>query len=783
MERTLKRLEFDKVLARLAEHAHSELGKERARELVPSTDREVIKRWQAETTEGRELLRLDPVAELGGWHDVRQAVARAARFAVLSAEELLAVGETLAASRRIKKFFAEKSSRYPLLNELAEALTIQAQLEKNILRAILPGGEIADDASPELLQIRRGLARAQNRVRERMESIIRSSENQKYLQDPIITIRNDRYVVPVKQEYRNQIPGIVHDQSASGATLFIEPMAAVEANNEVRRLMVAEQQEIQKILVELSNGVSAIAEDLTITMDALGQLDFIMAKARYSRTLNALSPTIIDGARVDIKKGRHPLLGEDAVPATISLGKDFRTLVITGPNTGGKTVTLKTVGLFTLMTQSGLHIPAEAGSEMGIFNQVFADIGDEQSIEQSLSTFSSHMTNIVNILNRADTGSLVLLDELGAGTDPTEGAALARAILEELHGRGACTIATTHYSELKNYAYTTPGVENASVEFDVETLRPTYRLLIGRPGRSNAFEISARLGLQPAIVQRARQFLTTEQVQVADLINKLEQTQQAAERDREEAAILRRESEEIKERYRQLEEQLREKREAILEKAYEEASKLVRASRLEAEEAVKELRAKLAQANARDREEAIKQARQKLQRVTSKVAAKEPERTTPGEIPSQVKPGEQVFLPKYNQKAYVLSVSGDNVQVQVGIMKMFVPLKELRRVNELRVTAHGQSQVGQVYMDKAKSIETSLDLRGMTTDEALLEIEKYLDDAFIAGLSSVILIHGKGTGALRAAVHRELKNNPQVKSFRLGEAGEGGAGATVVNLK
>lgn len=782
MERTIKRLEFDKVLSRLASHAHSQLGKERARDLIPTTDGEMINKWQAETTEGRELLRLDPVADLGGWHDVRAAVTRAARFAVLAAEELFTVGETLAGSRRIKKFFNDKRDRYPLLFELSEALTNQAQLEKNILRAILPGGEIADDASPELLQIRRGLQRSQNRIRERMESLVRSSQNQKYLQDPIITIRNDRYVVPVKQEYRNQIPGIVHDQSASGATLFVEPMAIVEANNEVRRLTVAEQQEIQKILAELSRGVSEIAEDLTVAQDALGQLDFIMAKARYSRQLKAWSPRMIKGAKIDIRKGRHPLLSGDAVPATISLGKDFQTLVITGPNTGGKTVTLKTVGLFTLMTQSGLHIPAEDGSEMGIFTKVYADIGDEQSIEQSLSTFSSHMTNLVGILASAGEGSLVLLDELGAGTDPTEGAALAQSILEELHGRGACTIATTHYSELKNYAYTTPGVENASVEFDIETLSPTYRLLIGRPGRSNAFEISLRLGLNPDLVNRARQFLTTEQVEVADLINKLEQTQQAAERERQEAEALRRESEELKGKFHRLEEQLKAKRETILEKAQEEASKLVRSARLEADEAVKELRAKLAEENAKGREEAIQLARTKLQRVTSKVAARVPDRTAPGDIPKQVKPGEQVFLPKYNQKAYVTAVSGDNIQVQVGIMKMFVPLKELRRVTEEKVTS-GQTRVGQVFMDKARSIGTSLDLRGMTGDEALLEIEKYLDDAFLAGLNSVILIHGKGTGALRSAVHRDLKNHPRVKSFRLGEAGEGGAGATVVELR
>lgn len=782
MERTIKRLEFDKVLERLAAHAQSVLGKQKVAELVPSTNILDIKRWQAETSEGRELLRLEPLAELGGWHDIRQALIRASRFAVLSAEELFAVGETLAASRQIKKFFSERVDIYPFLTELAEALTNQAQLEKNILQSILPGGEIADDASPELLRIRRGIQRSQNRVRERMENLIRASQNQKYLQDPIITIRGDRYVVPVKQEYRNQIPGIVHDQSASGATLFVEPMAVVEANNQVRQLMSAEKQEILRILSQLSQSVSAVHEDISVALGALGELDFIMAKARYSLKLNAWSPKIINGTVIDIIKGRHPLLAGDAVPATISLGKHFKTLVITGPNTGGKTVTLKTVGLFTLMTQAGLHIPAEAGTEMGIFNQVFADIGDEQSIEQSLSTFSSHMTNLVRILDQAGEGSLVLMDELGAGTDPTEGAALARAILEELHRRGACTVATTHYSELKNYAYATPGVENASVEFDVETLRPTYRLLIGRPGRSNAFEISARLGLRQEIIESARNFLTTEQVEVAELISKLEKTQQVAEKEREEATILRRESEQLKERYRALEQELRAKKEAILAKAHEEAGRLVRQSRLEAEETVKELRSRLAEEGAKNREEAIHQARSKLRQVTNKVAAKVPQRTGNGEIPREVKPGEEVFLPKYNQKAYVVGVSGNNIQVQVGIMKLVVPLRELRKVKEVKVTS-GQSKVGQVLMDKAQHIGTSLDLRGLTADEAMLDIEKYLDDAFLAGLNSVTLIHGKGTGALRAAVQRELKNHPRVKSFRLGEAGEGGTGATVVTLK
>lgn len=781
--RTLKRLEFDKVLRKLAGQTTSPLGKELALALSPETDVSTILAWQAETTEGRELLRLEPMAEVAGWHDVRGAVQRAERQAVLAAEELLAVGETLAVSRRIKRFFSERSDRYKILADLATVFVSEPVLEKDILNAILPGGEIADQASAELAQIRRSLLREQGRVRERLEHIIRSPGTQKYLQDPIITIRGDRYVVPVKQEFRGQLPGIVHDQSASGATLFVEPMAVVEANNTLRRLVAAEKQEILRILSTLSGQVSTIAQEIRDGLAALGQLDFIMAKARYSQTLKAWSPKRLDGSKLQIINGRHPLLPADAVPATLHLGQNFATLIITGPNTGGKTVTLKTVGLLVLMYQSGLHIPADTNSAMGVFEQVFADIGDEQSIEQSLSTFSSHMTNLVGIIGQAGPDSLVLLDELGAGTDPTEGAALAQAILEKLHGSGAKTIATTHYSELKNFAYNTSGVENASVEFNAETLRPTYKLLIGRPGRSNAFEISTRLGLSEKITDRARSFLTTEQIQVADMILHLEQTQKAAERERQETERLRAEAAALKERYHKLEQDLRHKKETIVTQAHTEAQDLVRAARLEAEDTIKELRSKISAENARGREEAIRTAREKLQKTTEKVHKKKPEPVSEGEIPRSVRPGEAVFLPQYNQKGHVLAMSdSDMVQVQVGIMRLTVPIKELRQVKEEKVQL-GQVKVGKVMADKAKSISTSLDLRGMTADEALIEMEKYLDDVFLAGLPRVNLIHGKGTGALRAAIQRELAGHHRVKSFRPGEMGEGGMGVTIVDIK
>lgn len=782
-KKTLRRLEYHKIQEQLASCAGSPLGKERVMNLSPVDDLVAIIRWQAETSEGRELLRLDPTAEIGGWKDIRVQLQRAGRGAVLEPEDLVAVADTLTAGRVIKNFLQERQERYPLLNELAFSMASLPDLEKKIKKAILPGGEVADVASPELAQIRRKLLSAQVHIKDHLEHIIRSPNYQKYLQDPIVTIREGRYVVPVKIEYRAQVPGIVHDQSASGATLFVEPMAVVEKNNELRRLMVAEKQEILRILTDLSAGVAQNAETIEISLDSLGEMDFIMAKARYSQMLDAWAPVLEGGAVMDIRQGRHPLLRGEVVPVTLRLGSDFDTLVITGPNTGGKTVTLKTVGLLVLMAQSGLHIPAEDGSKLGIFKQVFADIGDEQSIEQSLSTFSSHMTNIVDIVRRAGRDSLVLMDELGAGTDPTEGAALAQSILEKLHASGAKTVATTHYSELKNFAYTRERVENASVEFDVVTLRPTYRLLIGKPGRSNAFEIATRLGLPEELVGRAREFLTVEQVQVEELMRNLERAQQEAEDEREKAVQLTIEAGVLKEKYEKMEYDLALKRESILAKAGEEARALVKTARLEAETAVKELREKLAEDATRARESAVQEAREKLKKIQSKVNRAVPEKTVAGDAPGDLRPGEEVFLPKFNQKGYVIKPPGQGgeVQVQVGILKMNVPLQDLRRVEKPKPVG-GQSEVAGMLLGKVREISTEIDLRGQYADEALLQVEKYLDDAYLAGLSRVTLIHGKGTGSLRMAIHKELNGHRRVKSFRLGEQGEGGFGVTVVDL-
>lgn len=781
--KTLKRLEYHKIIEQLAEHAGSPLGQEMILELSPSDNIELIKKWQSETTEGRELMRLDPSAEIGGWYDIRVQVENSRRGIMLDPEDLLAVGRTVYSIKRVKKFFLDRQDKYPLLAEIAGFMGNFGNLDGRIKDSIMPGGEISDHASSTLVQLRRKLTSAQAQIKSRLESFTRSANYQKYLQDPIVTIRENRFVIPVKQEDRNQIPGIVHDQSASGATLFIEPMAVVEANNEARRLQAAEKQEIIRILSELSAAVSLVSDDLIVSLEAAARLDFIMAKARYSLKLKAWSPEIKSGTFINIKNGRHPLLSGEVVPISIHLGHQFDTLVITGPNTGGKTVTLKTIGLLVLMAYSGLHIPVDDGSVLGVFNSIYADIGDEQSIEQSLSTFSSHMINIVDILTKARDGSLVLLDELGAGTDPAEGSALAKAILEKLHDSGAKTVATTHYSELKNFAYANKRVENASVEFDVVSLRPTYRLLIGQPGRSNAFEIAGRLGMEPLLVKRARQFMSADQVEADELMDQLEKMRQEAARDREDAAKAMDEARIYKERHQNLERAVQEKRESILAKAREEASSKIREVRRDSEELIRELREKLSSSAAREREMGIQEARIQLLEMENKNTPKPGSYDCQsGQILQEVCPGQEVFIPKFNQKGFVLSVpENEQVQVQVGILKVFVPLTELR-YTEQSPKDSGKTQVAGIMATKARNISTSLDLRGLTADEALDQMDKYIDDARLAGLPRVYIIHGKGTGALRAAIQEHLHEYIGIKSFRLGEAGEGGMGCTVVDL-
>jgi len=786
---TLKRLEFNKILELLALFCISELGRELILSLQPMTELEPILQAQALTTEGRELLRLEPLADLGGWSDIRLEVQRAGQGAVLEPRELLAVAQTMEASRRCKNFFTGRQERYPLLSQIGLNAGNFAALEKKIFLSILPDLEISDQASTALGGIRRRLRQLKLQVKEQLDALVRSPEHQKYLQEPLVTMREGRYVVPVKQEFRAHVSGIIHDQSSSGATVFVEPMAAVGVNNEIRRLKAAEKQEINRILASLSAQVAAAAEDLQTTLSSLAQLDFVLAKARYSQELDAVEPLIESRpSALCFKKARHPLLGREVVvPIDVRLGEDFDTLIITGPNTGGKTVVLKTAGLLVLMAQSGLHIPVQDGSWLGIFVNVFADIGDEQSIEQSLSTFSSHMRNIVYVLQEAGACSLVLMDELGAGTDPTEGAALAQAILEKLQDNGAKTIVTTHYNKLKEFAYSRGRVENASVEFDTLTLKPTFRLLTGRPGGSQAFEIASRLGMSVDLVTRARDFLDKDQVVLADLISKLERDRHLASLEEKEARRLKEDALELKRRYGELEKSLLARREEILEKAVQEAKQLVRQTRNEVEEIIEEMRTRSSEEEKKEREKAIFEIRQKLQGVEGKIVKiktiKTPKKKVEGEIPLEVTAGQEVYLPDFNQYGFVTApVADGQAQVQVGAIKLTLPLKELRLAPRESSRAVKQREFN-LAAEKARVISNKLDLRGLRAEEALLEVEKYLDDATLASLPRVYLVHGKGTGALRAAIQRQLKDDRRVKSFRLGVHGEGGEGVTVIELK
>lgn len=788
-QRNLERLEFHKVVQRMAEFTRSPMGRELAMAARPQSGKTKVERLHDQTSEGRELLRLDPGADIGGWHDIRNEVWRASREIVLEAGELEKVGRTLAVIIRLKIFFQERSSRYLILGDIASGLGNFAALERRINKSILSGGQIANDASPELDSIRRRIILSQQQIKDRLDRLIRSPSQQKYLQDPIVTMREGRYVVPVKQEYRSLVPGIVHDQSASGATVFIEPMGVVEANNELRRLQAAEKQEMHRILSSLTSGVAQQAGELNDSLSCLGEIDYIMARARYSERLGAWAPKIGNDTSFVIRNGRHPLLPGKVVPVSVHLGVGFDTLVITGPNTGGKTVTLKTAGLLVLMALAGMHIPADQGTVIGVFTQVYADIGDEQSIEQSLSTFSSHMSNIVNILKGARSGCLVLLDELGAGTDPAEGAALAQSILEYLHNLGARTIATTHYSELKNFAYARDRVDNASVEFDPVTLRPTYRLLLGKPGRSNAFEIALRLGISEEIISRARDFMTEEQIEFSEMMHNLEVAKYEAESERAEAEKLRKEATIIKERYQRKEQEFEIRRQDILEKARAKAGEMVRRARLETDEINRQLRAKLKENAAGNREAAIQKARSELRKMYGRYSSQDRKSFVSHQgqalADKDIEPGMEVFVPRFNQKGTVVEMTGNNgeIQVQVGVIKVNLPISELTMAEAKKEGERVCRGTIGLLKDKAKDISTKLDLRGMRVEEALDRTDKYLDDAGLAGLERVYIVHGKGTGALRSAVQEHLQVHHGVESYRLGKQGEGDAGVTVVNIK
>ena len=782
---TFRKLEYDKITEMLARECSSNLGKAMAEELEPVTDSQQIVNWQRETTEGVTVRRMEPNIPLGGIVDLTRQIRKAQIGGMLEPEEFLQLLDVLKACKRISRFFLERKRTYeiPRLEWWAGQLTLLPALEQEIDDVISPDSQVRDTASSELLTVRRKINTLKNKIKERLEHIVRSENSSKYLQDALVTIRNDRYVVPVKQEYRSQIPGIVHDQSASGATLFIEPMAVVEMNNDLRKAYSTERDEVNRILMELSGKITPYTEDLQYNMQVLAQIDFIFAKARLSEKMNAVEPVLKTTPQLSIIKGRHPLIHpKQVVPLTISLGKDFDSVIITGRNTGGKTVTLKTVGLFVLMAQSGLHIPAEAGSEMGLFHGVFADIGDEQSIEQSLSTFSSHMTNIVRILEDIDERSLVLLDELGDGTDPSEGAALAISILDDILHRGSKIIATTHYSELKAYAFDEPRVQNASVEFDVETLRPTYRLLVGVPGKSNAFEIAKKLGIHSHIIDHARGMISQEEQDVAGLIASLETSNVLAEQKKQEAED---KLQEIQNQLKALEEERAElvaSTDKIRRKAQAEALDIIRQARQESEDILKELR-QMQLDNAKAFAEA-QEKRKKLSEKEEKLADKvnKGPKVLTNKV-KKVKLGEEVYVPKFTQHGTVISMpdKNGNLQLQIGIMKVSVNLDELQQSAKPKET--GKTMVHKISAGKTQNISSELDLRGLLVEEALDKVDKYLDDAYLSSLASVRIIHGKGTGALRSAVRDQLKHHRHVASYRFGAFNEGGDGVTVVELK
>lgn len=782
-KRVLKTLEYDKILAMLKERASCCVSRELVDTMEPSGDFDTVERELKLTAEAETLFYKTGRSPVDDFPDMRHCLERMHAALFLSTGELLGIASCLKAARIAKDILAKEVGEESYLYNLAGLLITHRSAEEEINRCIINEDEIFDGASPALARIRRAMRLANEKVREKLNSMIRSTAYQKYLQEPIITIRNGRFVIPVKQEYRQQVPGLIHDQSSSGATLFIEPSAVVELGNEYKKLLAEEADEIERILTELTAMLAPYADEIREDLNIMGQIDLVFAKAKLSRELNAVMPRLNRNNYVRIVRGRHPLIPADrVVPIDIWIGRDYRSLIITGPNTGGKTVTLKIVGLFALMVQSGIFVPANEGSEFPVFEHIYADIGDEQSIEQSLSTFSSHMKNIVGILDKADENSLVLLDELGAGTDPIEGAALAMSILEELNDRHCICVSTTHYSEIKAFAMTHEGMENASMEFDIDRLCPTYRLYIGIPGKSNAFEISSRLGLPNSIIDKAKGFLKGEDVRFEDIISSAQSQHRIAEEERKMAEEARAELEKLRADAERERRKLDEDRSRLQAKAKEDAKRIVADTKREMEKLIVEIRSiKDIDRSAADR--VIQAARDTLRAtetaVNEKETIKKEDNTKP---PKTVRAGDTVNIVTLDQKATVLSApdSKGEVMVQAGVMKLNVKLKDIRLIEEKKASAPTSGKVG---LGAGKQVGLELDVRGMLVDEANIMVDRYLDDAYNAGLSEVNIIHGKGTGALRAGVQAFLKRHPLVKGYRMGSYGEGDAGVTVVTLK
>ena len=785
-ERTLRVLEFTKIRERLASKALTPMGAECCMALTPSCNLAEIELWQSETEEATVILQYLGSSPLVSFEDVRSSVSLAEKGATLSPKALLTIASLLAAARAARSALDTERDNTPLLKAKAQGLVSLRHIETDITNAIISEEEIADRASSELMNIRRHLRGATERIKEKLNQMVHNPNFQKYLSDTIITVRNDRYVIPVRADSRSMVPGLVHDQSATGATLFIEPMAAVEMGNELRQWEAKEKQEIERILAALSAEIAPYAADMRATVEILAELDFIFAKGLLSREIYGVTPKLNKNGYLNIIRGRHPLIDpEKVVPSNLWLGKDFTSLIITGPNTGGKTVTLKTVGLFTLMAQAGLQVPADLGTELAVFEQVFADIGDEQSIEQSLSTFSSHMTNIVSIMQEVTPQDLVLFDELGAGTDPTEGAALAQAILTRLRNIRVRTMATTHYSELKAFALSTPGVENASVEFSVETLRPTYRLSIGVPGKSNAFEISRKLGLMENLIEDAKKLLSGDSIRFEDVIANAEYHRQVAEREREIARQASEETIKLRDEAERLRKEIEEKRESALRKAKEDARRIMEQTRREAEGIIADLKRMKKEQNSPDA--GINAVRKQIEKSMDNLSEGLVQKVDNSAAPKTVKPGDKVDILTIGSQGTVLSAPNakGEVEVQAGIMKLKVNISQLRLIKE-KPAANQKPRQTSVKMHTGameRTVRMECDVRGMTLDEALAQVDIYLDNAVLAGMGEVSIIHGKGTGVLRQGITQHLRRHMHVASSRLGVYGEGESGVTIVTLK
>lgn len=788
-ERTLKTLEYDKIIEQLKKYAGSELGRELCAGLKPVTDLEIIRKMQGETRDALSRIYQKGSLSFHGVPDIRGAIKLLEVGSSLLAGELLKISSVLTATLRVKNYGGKtgEEQQEDSLSERFSLLEPLSALNNEILRCILSEEEIADDASPGLKSVRRQMKLTNDKIREQLNSIVNAQDSKIMLQDSLITMRNGRYCLPVKQEYKGQFQGLIHDQSAKGSTVFMEPAAVVKLNNELSELMLKEAKEIEKILAELSAEAGMHTESLHYNCSALTELDFIFARASLAKAMKATEPLFNDRGYIHIKKGRHPLIDSKVVvPIDIYLGDDFTLLVITGPNTGGKTVTLKTVGLFTLMGQAGLHIPAFDGSELSVFQEVFADIGDEQSIEQSLSTFSSHMTNEVSILKQADERSLALFDELGAGTDPTEGAALAMAILSELHTRGTRVVATTHYSELKIYALSTPGVCNASCEFDVETLRPTYRLLIGVPGKSNAFAISQKLGLSGDIIAAAREYIGTKDQSFEDVISGLEERRIRMEQEQAQIEEYKAEIETLKKRLTEKYDRLDTARERILREANEEAHEILQKAKDYADETIKKFNRWGEAGSSREMEQERAALREALSEKEKKLGVKKRAAAADtGQHKLQV--GDSVMVLSLNLEGTVVTLPNarGDLTVQMGMMQTQVNRKDVSwlAASKKEEPERKRTSGGAIQMGKTLSIHPELNLIGMRVDEALPVLDKYLDDAYLSHLPKVTIIHGRGTGALKDAVHAQLKRTKYVKAYRLGAFGEGDQGVTVVEFK